>query len=547
MARQRTILAVAVSVVLASALTAWTVREFSVERGRVEDVLRSEAALLARTLAPALAAASSAARELDEIVAWKLLDNARLLARLEGAGALRGEALEEIREILDLDLIAILDPAGRPVRVARIQAVPAPGGAGADPRLRALLDGRATEVVLGWTEDATGDHAEAAAARAGGGAVLVRTDATTAYAFARRLGVASLLESTVGVGGVLYLALEEVPGGVTWATWDSLDLPPPAAFGESVRAVRKRRAFEVSLDVPMPAGRQASLRVGLDAAPLTRAAGMVMRRSILMGAILAAFGLAAAAFAVVSHARSQERAEGARRLAALEEARRRSERLAVAGSLAAGLAHEVRNPLNTIAMAAQRIERRDGADGTCRSFAGGIRAEVRRLEEILKGFLDLARPVTGTRQSEELGSLAKEVAALMEAEASSGGIRLRVETVSGEVRADVDREALRRALINLVRNALQASSRGDTVILAVERAANGVRLRVIDEGRGVAPEMSERAFEPFVTSRADGTGLGLALVRRVVEEHGGRVRLAGREGGGAEVVVDLGGAGEAAA
>jgi signal transduction histidine kinase len=110
----------------------------------------------------------------------------------------------------------------------------------------------------------------------------------------------------------------------------------------------------------------------------------------------------------------------------------------------------------------------------------------------------------------------------------------------------IEREAIRRALINLVRNALQASPEGGVVGVALERRDGRARVVVTDEGAGLDPEIAGRVFDPFVTARAEGTGLGLALVKRVAEEHGGSVALRNRPGGGAEAILEIGLEGEGA-
>lgn len=536
MSRLRTLLLIGALLGLGVALAVWAAFEARSQRFETEAVLRAEAAALARSLGPALAAASSATRELDEVLAWKLLDNARLLSRLDAAGLLREDELEGLLEANGLDLVLVLDRTGSVLRWAG--TVPEPGLV--EERVRAVAAGAAEEVVLGQAFGGGSGRIAAAATRPGGGAVLVRTDAATAYAFGQRLGVANLLDSIVGSGDVLYLVFEERPGDLeVRASWDGGDPPDPGAETGSIREVRGRPTFEVRVDVTAPAGLYGSLRVGLDAAPLLRASTSAYRRTALIGIVLAAFGLAGIAFTVVSRMRALERAEGERRLSRLEEARSRSERLAAAGSLAAGVAHEIRNPLNAIALAAQRIERRHAEEDDSRLFAGRIRSEVRRLEEILNGFLDFARPSTGPREPVDLLGLAREVVRVLEVEATARDVELRVASGAGTVRAVVDGEAIRRAIMNLVRNAVEASGRQGKVELRVESGGGRARIHVIDTGRGVDPDLGERAFDPFVTTRAEGTGLGLPLVRRIAEEHGGRVSLTTRPEGGAEAVLEL--------
>jgi signal transduction histidine kinase len=541
MRRIRLLALVLAGVSLPAALLLWAVREAEGERRELEQALRTEAALLAQTLGPALAAASAAARELDELLARKLLDDARLLARLEAAGALPpGAAADLLLESDGLDGLLRLAPdgavrwqAGRPGDAARLRRDLAP-----------LLGGAAEELVLGSARGAR-DPVAAAVRTPDGGALAAVADPRRAFAFGAQLGVGNLLRRLVANDAVLYLMYEERPHGLrASAAWDGGAAPAPGTPPPAV--LRGRPVFEVAVPVASPAGRAAALRVGLDGGPLRRAVSSGARRTALLGALLAALGVVAAAFALAQRARAREREEGRLRLAAAEESRRRSERLAAAGALAAGIAHEVRNPLNGIALAAQRIARLDG-DGRAARLATRIREEVARLEAALEGFLDLARPAAGPRRATDLGDLVRDTLALLELEASGKGVQLAARTEAAPVVGDA--EALRRAVINLVRNAIAASPEGGAIEVSVAAAAGGrgpARVVVRDHGAGIAPDLVERAFDPFVTTRPEGTGLGLALVRRVAEEHGGAARLRNHPAGGVEASLEIP-AGEAAA
>lgn len=524
------------------ALARWTWVEAERQRLDIETALRAEAVLLAESLAPGLASASDALREIDEAVAERLLDNARLLAQLARRSEPDPETLRAVAESNGLDTIAFLDPDGS-IRLA----VGDPLDGGVVEALAPLLAGTSQEELI--SPDAAGDVEHRAAAVAlprGGGAVVVHVHATSAYSFARSLGIDNLLSRLVRSESVLYLAFREEPGPhEAAATWDGGALPPRRTGADAGRLerLRDRLAFEVEVPVETPAGRSASLRVGLDGASIERASVAGLRRTALIGVVLVGLGLASTAYALLRRERDRERQAAAERLAVAEEARRRSERLALAGALTAGLAHEVRSPLNAIALAAQRLERAS-PDEPALGFARLVRAEVRRLEGVLREFLELARPVSDRRESVALGGVAHEVAELLVSEATEAGVT--IAPVTGCALATVDRDAVRRALINLVRNAIQASPAGATVRVELDRDPRGdARIRVLDDGPGIPAAMAERLLEPFVTTRADGTGLGLALVRRVADEHGGTFRLTNRPAHGAEAVLALPGSGVA--
>ena len=520
--------------VLATVLVAWTGYEARQQRLRTVAALELQARLAAHSLGPALAATAAASRELDEIVAWKLLDNARLLAWMDDRGVLDDSVLEEALESNGLDLIAVFGADGT---VERTIGERCPADLGF-VELKELLAGRSEEAVF---EQSLADeplHVAAAVARAGGGALLARTHAETAYAFAQRLGVPNLLGHLVGEGGVLYAAYIEEPGGmIAAATHDGGPLPHRIEHA-GVESFRGQPAFEVAVPVSSPAGRTGELHVGFDATFLEQASLAGMLRTALIGLVLAACGLVGVGVSLVQRQRLREREDAALRIAEEEDRRRRSERLASAGALAAGVAHEVRNPLNAISVAAQRLERCDQIGRCCKPLATTIRDEVLRLDLIVRGFLDLARPTFGSRVESDAADIVRDVLDVLGPEAASRGIGLRVAH-QGSTTTTMDREAVRRAVVNLVRNAMQASPKDSTVKVVVSGDDSTVRVKVADRGGGIDPALGDNVFDPFVTGRAEGTGLGLALVRRVAEDHGGWATLTNRPDGGVEAVLEL--------
>ncbi len=517
---------------VAAVLLGWTVQEARHQRRAWEEALIREASILAAALGPGLEAASNAARELDELVLWKLLDNARLTAALLETDA---GATDELGQLLDqtgLDTIAVYDRFGQ--QTARVgESFLLPEAA----ELAALFAGGADELVLGSTRQHDVDHLAAAARLESGGAVLTRVEWSTAHAFARRLGVEHLIEEMVGTGRVRYLRYREEPGQLlVEKSWDGSVLPQIDPQRPLIQ-IGDQAIFDIELPLEVPAGGQAWLRVGLDGSIVESISRAAMARTLVTGSALAALALAGTAYAAVSHLRGREREEALHRIAESEAARHRSERLAVAGALAAGLAHEIRSPMNAIGLAAQRLVRKLPAGSDEERIAARIAKEVRRQESVLRSFLELASPVAEDRTVVSVNGLATEVVELLETEAEPQRVHLVPPTGSGAALAD--REALRRALINVVRNAIQASPREGAVSLHVSADKERVAIQVRDEGPGLDPELRDQLFDPFVTGRKTGTGLGLALVKRVIEEHDGNIELFDRPEGGVEARIDL--------
>jgi two-component system, NtrC family, sensor histidine kinase HydH len=219
------------------------------------------------------------------------------------------------------------------------------------------------------------------------------------------------------------------------------------------------------------------------------------------------------------------------------------ERLAVLGEAAAVVAHEVRNPLGAILNAAA-VVRRNPSGPHALSAVGMLEEEALRLEAVVRDLLDVVRPLEPRPRTLQLGELARRVLRVFEDRGEATAGQLRFEEEPGLPTLEADQSLLQLALENLVRNALQASPPGSPVEVRLGRCEAGLCLSVEDRGAGLAEADALRVFEPFFTTRATGTGLGLSVVRRVVHAHGGSVRAAPRPGGGArfELVLPLPGA-----
>lgn len=225
---------------------------------------------------------------------------------------------------------------------------------------------------------------------------------------------------------------------------------------------------------------------------------------------------------------AQQRAEQAERMAAL-------------GRLAAGLAHEIRNPLGSISGSVQLLKSSPGLTDEDRQLCVIVQREAARLNDLVTDMTDLARPRKPGLAAVDAAELAREV---VELSTRSGRTVSDVDVVySGLARAPVvaDAAQLRQLIWNLVRNAVQASSAGDAVRLRVERNARGeLELSVEDRGVGIAEEDRPRLFDAFFTTRSQGTGVGLAVVKRIADEHGFSIDVESAQGQGATFRVCLG-------
>jgi two-component system sensor histidine kinase PilS (NtrC family) len=218
----------------------------------------------------------------------------------------------------------------------------------------------------------------------------------------------------------------------------------------------------------------------------------------------------------------------------LRNAVEQAERFAVLGRLAAGLAHEIRNPLGAISGCVELVRETATLDGEERKLLVTVSRDVERLNHLVTDMLQFARPRPAELQFTDLTALVSEVVTLAK---TSGGPESNVNlAVDGDaqVSAMADGNQVRQVLWNLVRNAAQVSRKGGDVHVRVGATDDEAELVVLDRGPGVAPELREKLFDTFYSGTARGTGLGLAIVKRVADAHGGRVEVREREGGGSE-------------
>jgi signal transduction histidine kinase len=210
----------------------------------------------------------------------------------------------------------------------------------------------------------------------------------------------------------------------------------------------------------------------------------------------------------------------------------RAERLAAVGTMAAGLAHEVRNPLNSASLQLTLLKRRlgkeDVAPASLLPIADLVQQEIERLDRLVRDFLAFAQPRPLALQATALEALCRGVLALLEPEAEAARVRFATELAPELPTLPVDPERLKQVLLNLVRNAIEAMSDGGTLTMRTRAAGEHVELEVEDTGPGFGEETP--VFDAFFTTKPQGTGLGLAIVHRIVSDHGGTLRVRSRPG-----------------
>ena len=241
-----------------------------------------------------------------------------------------------------------------------------------------------------------------------------------------------------------------------------------------------------------------------------------------------------------AQAAAEQLAEANRSLQEAEAAVRRSERLAALGQLSAGLAHELRNPLGTIKASSEMLVKNIPKDNALAAeLAGFISTEVDRTNSLVTRFLEFARPLELRLNQAELSELIDRAIAQLERNTPPYDLTV-YRNYSPDVRPfPFDAELLERVIYNLLINAAQATPPGGAVTVKTRPVDGSVEISVIDRGAGIAPQDLESIFNPFFTTKKEGLGLGLAIVSKIVDLHGGKMAVESEPGKGSVFRVYL--------
>ncbi len=502
---------------------------------------------------------------LEEMISQRLLDNARLIDRLLFARPFDSALLGEVSAMNRLQRVDLLDHEGR----AYTPPPPPRGMMGMTMRVpegREMPEAHREMMMYMWGRRWARPSEEAAppavkdrkfwegslfgvaiGARSFPGIIAVHADADYILNFRKAIGVERQIEELGRQPGIVSVALLDRELTVVAHTdprkvgqRETDDFLTRAQgkgqpLGRIVEPEGKGRVYEVVKPVRLGNSPLGVLRIGLSLAPMEEIWRRDLRSITILGlAILAVGVLGMAVIFYTQHSHLLERR-------ALEAGLARRERLAALGDMAAALAHEIRNPLNAVSMGLQRLraEFRPAEAEEYARLVDLVQGEVRRLNTIMEQFLSLARPLPLKLEPLQAEELLTELAALVEADARSSGVRVALAIPSGLAPIVADRDHLKQVLLNLILNGLQAMPEGGTLRLEAAATRDTLTLTVADTGPGIPPEALPRLFDPYFTTKAKGLGLGLAIARRIVEEHGGRIEVESRPTRGSRFRVAL--------
>ena len=232
------------------------------------------------------------------------------------------------------------------------------------------------------------------------------------------------------------------------------------------------------------------------------------------------------------------------RLQAAQEKLVEAERMATVGRLSLKVAHEVRNPIAAIGLNAELlgdiVQDQPGAQRSeAMGLVGSIREQVSALDALTEEYLAFARFPKAHFEEDSVNDMVRAVTEFVRPLAGRQGTTVTVATDDAIPAIEIDRSLLRQAVLNLIKNGLEAASQGGTLSVTTRRLDDSVQLSVSDTGPGIPPDVGPRLFEQFFTTKPQGTGLGLSITRQIVEEHGGTIRWTSTPGAGATFTVTL--------
>lgn len=486
----------------------------------------------------------------------RLINSARWVARLDEAGALDPKVLGEFAGVMGLQRILIFDAQGR------LEAAnPVPRGSGEGfgnlPRdfLDPLLRGEAATRSLGYRSVPRKGEMRftAGAARAGGGAVVVNIAADGLFASRTEIGPGHLIQ-TLGQGrGVHYVVIQD-EHGIQASSTDKLTFPFPSddphlqpLQGDAEWVSREYLSplggvFEVSRVVELPSG-PVLLRVGMDSVLLENMRADIRAHAILRVVVLVVSVVLVSALFLAWQRQNyldREVAKVTAKLRRREADARRKEKLVAMGSLAAGVAHQIRNPLNSIHMISQVLEKTPNLPGGVLDQVRHVLTESGRIEDIVQQFLQFAKPRQPNFELVDLAGLVREVVGVQSAAHEGTGINF--SAYAPGLMVEADPTFVVEILENLMKNAAQAVGRSGNVLVSLVASGDVAEIVVADDGPGVPADERDRIFDLYYTTRPEGSGLGLSLVAQMAAAMGGTLSLdmePGLDSKGARFVVSL--------
>lgn len=509
---------------------------------------------------------------LEDLISQRLLDNARLIDRLLLSQPVDHEFLREIAAMNRLQKIELLDFKGRPLQTA----LPHPMQRRMEEMMARMREFQAETsvqnheamMIFMWgrrwrfpqeEKEPPPQVAErkfwegsvfgvAIGARSFPGIIAVHANADYILNFRQEIEVQKLIEELGRQTDIRHVALlDQNLRIIAHTDRNFLNREERSSFilkvksaGEPLSRIVQQaqggRRYEFVKPVALNGTPLGFLEIGLSLNPMESAWHRSLRSIIVFGlAILAVgtVGMATIFYNQNSHLQ---------KIRSLEAEIGQQERLSELGNLAATVAHEIRNPLNSVSMGLQRLKGEftptQDQDQYAR-FIELMQGEVHRLNAIVEQFLSLARPLDLNFENVRVEELFNELVALVGGDPKQSNVQFHIDASPKLPFLRADRNYLKQLLLNLVLNSVQAMPEGGTVSLEAAVRDHRIVLTIADSGIGIAPETLDKIFEPYFTTKAKGSGLGLAIARRIVDAHEGEIEVYSEPRRGTRIQISL--------
>jgi signal transduction histidine kinase len=350
--------------------------------------------------------------------------------------------------------------------------------------------------------------------------------------------------------GILYVSIQDASLNIIANTDSTLigrreedpflksSLQGNRVFSRHYRSSKEEEIFEVVRSFSLKDKIMGLIRIGYTPEEIQPVLGQIKKNVFLSVFFFLILGISAIVLIWVNQNRHL------RKMKEMEDRIQLAERISSLGHLAAGVAHEIRNPLNAMGMALQRLKREFLPPDESRreeyiSFTELILKEVRRVNGIIEQFLTLSRPFELKRRESPLHDLLSHLVTLFREEASSLGIALETDIPPDLPLIRMDPERLTQALINIMKNGMQAMGPGGILRVEGRLLRDRVEVTISDSGSGIPPDQMEKIFNYYYTTKENGVGLGLPIAHRIIEAHEGQLKIESRVGAGTKVSVTL--------
>jgi signal transduction histidine kinase len=429
----------------------------------------------------------------------------------------------------NLWLIAFLDAGGH--AIFRNRPVPEDLLSMAGPVIRGYQEVRVN--IFNRSEGKEGLGFIALRRKSGTGTILLALDDEGFQYWSVKISIQKAIEEMIQDPDTTYFVVTDernnILGQVGKPLKDQKESPQTAALSEGTGSVKSKKIMlggknllEIAAPIRLGNGVAGMARLSLTIDSVDKILKKESGRIFVSTAFLVVIAILSMWFLY----RNQKR--HLNKMQEMERQLHQAERLSAMGRLAAGVAHEIRNPLNAISMASQRLER-DNID----RLTAVIRGEIRRLNRIIEDFISFAKTRKMEFSHHDIMDLLQELVLLTEEELESEGVMIKILRNDSPLMISMDFDKLKQAIFNILRNAMESISNGGSIELSAEpKGKNWISIKISDTGSGLTPEEIEKIFNPDYTTKDKGLGLGLTLAHEIIKGHGGDIQVRSQPGQG---------------